>query len=373
MKRFQRVSPSRYTAMQECLLREVWAASGNDYLLPPSPRAELGNISHRILETAGRGELKGIDNRGVNDRWEALVSEAEARMQLSPLRRHQIPLSRSIPDFQVLRLRTCNRAMEIARNACRRSGILPKPSSRATGIELWVESDDGYLGGFIDRASQTTEGVVLSDYKSGAVLEPVPEKYSRELKQAYIIQMQLYAALYKQRTDTWPVRLEVIPLQGEPIEVVFEPEHATRLLHEAKEFLQNANNRIDAVQNGIIHTNILAAAMPEYCRLCLFRPACSAYWDARQQEIDARWPADVRGILEKSTHLRNGNICLRIRQTDSPSQTSFVVRSLTDSVDRHPILSCIPIGTSVSVYGLQRDYRSNDYIETQNTVIYRAD
>ena len=372
MKRFRRVSPSRYTAMQACLLREVWTASGNDSLLPPSPHAELGSIAHRILEAAGRGELEGVDKDGVDERWKALVSEAEARMELSPLRRHQVPLSRSIPDFQVRRLRTCSRAVEIARDAHRGSGKLPEPSRRATGFELWVESDEGELGGFIDRASETTEGVVLSDYKSGAVLESGQEKCSRELKQAYRIQMQLYAALYRQRTDTWPVRLEVIPLQGEPIKVVFEPEHAERLLHEAKEFLRAANNRIDAVQDGTMDTTVLAVALPEHCRLCLFRPACSAYWDARQMDIDAKWPSDVRGILEEFTPLRNGKICLRIGQADSPSLSSIVVRGVTDSLDRHPSLTSMPIGACVAVYGLKRDYRSSDYIETQNTVIYRT-
>jgi len=355
--------------MQECLLREVWTASGNNYLLPPPPRAELGSIAHRILEAAGRGELEGVGNEEVDKRWKALVSEAEARMRLSPIRRHHAPLSRSIPDFQVLKLRTCSRALEIAREEHRSSGKPPKPFPRTTGFELWVESDEGELGGFIDRARETSEGVVLSDYKSGAIFK----KCSRELKQAYRIQMQLYAALYRQKTDTWPVRLEVIPLQGESIEVAFEPEHAERLLREAKEFLQTTNKRIDAVRDGTMNTTVLAVALPEHCRLCLFRPACGEYWDTRQREIDAKWPADVRGILEKFTLLRNGKICLRIRQTDSPSLSSIVVRGITDSVDRHPLLNSMPIGASLAVYGLQRDYRSSDYIETQNTVIYRTD
>jgi hypothetical protein len=294
--------------MQECLLREVWTASGNDYLLPPSPRAELGSIAHRILEAAGRGELEGVVKEEVDKRWMALVSEAEVRMRLSPIRRHHAPLSRSIPDFQVLRLRTCNRALEIARDLRRSFGKPPKPFPRSTGFELWVESDEGELGGFIDRASETSEGVVLSDYKSGAIFEPGQKKCSRELKQTYRVQMQLYAALYRQKTDTWPVRLEVIPLQGESIEVVFEPEHAEHLLREAKEFLKTTNKRIDAVRDGTMNTTVFAVALPEHCRLCLFRPACGEYWDARQREVDAKWPVDVRGILEKFTLLRNGKI-----------------------------------------------------------------
>lgn len=373
MKRFRRVSPSRYTAMQACLLREVWTASGNDPLLPPSPSAELGSIAHRILEAAGRDELQGAVSEGIAEKWKALVSEAEVRMKLSPLRRYQVPLSRSIPDFQVRRLRACSRAVEIARDACRDTIRPPGQSHRTAGFELWVESDDGEVGGFIDRAIETSEGVVLSDYKSGAVLESEYEEGPGEIKKAYRIQMLLYAALYKHRTGSWPIRLEVIPLQGAPLEVPFDPREAEHLLQEAKMFLRSANKRIAAVQVGMSDATELAAAQPEHCRLCLFRPACMAYWLARQRNEAGKWPADVRGVLEESARLRNGKICLRIRVTDSPSIYSRTVRGVTDSVDRHPLLAGIFIGTCIAVYGLRHDYRSGDYIETQNTVIYRND
>lgn len=373
MKRFRRILPSRYTAMQACLLREAWTASGNDPLLPPSPRAELGSIAHRILEAAGRGELEGVGNGGVEERWEALVSDAEARMENSPLRRHQVPLNRSIPDFQVRRLRTCSRAVEIARDTHRGSGRLPEKSHHETGYELWVESDDGDVGGFIDRASKTTDGVVLSDYKSGAVLEPEHEEGPGELKQAYRIQMLLYAALYKQKTGAWPVKLEVIPLQGTPLDVLLDPREAEHLLHEAKASLLAANNLIAAVQCGTADVTKLAAAQPEHCRLCLFRPACRAYWFARQRTEAGKWPTDVRGVLAESARLRNGKVCLRIREDDSPSQSCTTVRSVTDSVDRHPLLTSMSVEMCVAVYGLRRDYRSGDYIETQNTVIYWND
>ncbi|MFW6114187.1 MAG: PD-(D/E)XK nuclease family protein [bacterium] len=373
IKRFRRVAPSRYTAMQACLLREVWTASGNDPLLPPSPRAELGSIAHRVIEAAGRGELEGSRSEGIAERWEALVSAAEARMKLCPLRRYQVPLSRSISDFQVRRLRTCSRAVEIARDARRDTIRPPGQSHRAAGFELWVESDDGEVGGFIDCVSETSEGVVLSDYKSGAVLESEYEECPGEIKKAYRIQMLLYAALYRHKTGSWPIRLEVIPLQGAPLEVPLDPREAEHHLQEGKMSLRAANKRIAAVQGGTSDATELAAAQPEHCRLCLFRPACKAYWLARQRNEAGKWPADVRGVLEESARLRNGKVCLRIRVAASPSIYSRTVRGVTDSVDRHPLLAGMPIGTCIAVYGLRHDYRSGDYIETQNTVIYRND
>ena len=51
------ISPSRFTALQECALREVWAASQTPQLLPSSPSARLGSIIHRLLQEAGEGRL----------------------------------------------------------------------------------------------------------------------------------------------------------------------------------------------------------------------------------------------------------------------------------------------------------------------------
>lgn len=373
MRQLRRVSPSRYTAMQACLLREVWIASGNVPLLPPSPRAELGCIAHRILEAAGRGELEGVGSEKVDASWDTLVSEAEARMALSPLTQHQVPLSRSVPDFQVRRLRTCRRAAEIAHDAHRSSGGHLDQFHSTTGFELWVESDDGQVGGFIDRVSLRADGVVLSDYKSGAVLESEHEDCTGEIKHAYKIQMELYAALYWQKTGTWPIRLVVVPLQGESLDVHLEPAHAEHLLDEARAFLQSANGRIAAVQGGSDDAVGLATPQPEHCRLCLFRPACRAYWFARQREEDGKWPIDVQGIVQESVRLRNGRICLRIAETDSSTSSCTTVRNITDSLDRHPVLNNMPTGSRVAMYGLRHDYRSGDYTETQNTVICRTD
>lgn len=370
IKRFRRLSPSRYSAMQECLLREIWTASGNDPLLPPSPQAELGRIAHRLLEAAARGELEGVGNDGVGERWDGLVSEAEARMVLSLLVRHQVPLYKSIPDYQVRRLRACSRALKVARDAQRTSGNHSVRSNGATGFEVWVESDEGDIGGFIDRASVISEGVVLSDYKSGAILESEHETHPGELKRAYSIQMKLYAALYKQKTGSWPVKLEVIPLQGEPLDVSLDATDAECLLSAAKAYIRVANDRVSSVQTGTLEITQLAAAKPEHCRMCPFRPACRVYWLARRRNVDGIWPADVCGVLEASVRLRNGKICLRIRETDSPTTSCMTIRGVTDSVDRHPHLSNMPVGTHVAVYGLWRDYRSSDYTETQNTVIF---
>lgn len=373
VKQFRRISPSRYAAMKACLLKETWNASGNAPLLPPSPRAELGSIAHKMLEAAGRGELSDIRSGRVAEMWDALVSESEACMELSPLRHHQVPLCRSVPDFQVRRLRTCNRVSEIALDVHRSPNKHPGKTNYLTGFEIWVESEDGKVGGFIDHANVTTEGIVLSDYKSGSVLESEDEACPGELKQEYRIQMDLYAALYWQKTGIWPVKLNIIPLQGEPLNVEFDHTGAANLLDEAKAFLQFANERIAGVREGINDISNLAAAKPEHCRICLFRPACTAYWVARQRDTNGKWPVDVFGVVQDSQRLRNGKVCLRIGLLDFSTPSYATIRGITEFTGRHPLITHIHVGTRIAVYGLKRDNRSSDYTETQNTVIYRLD
>lgn len=207
LKPIHRVSPSRYTAMRSCLLREVWTAAGNQPLLPPPPTAELGILIHELLAAAGRGELEDGGNKTIEQAWRALVSQAEERLALSALRRHQVPLCRSIPDYEVRRLRAYHRAAEIAA-ACVHGRIGHQGlRKKNTGFELWVQSQDGQIGGYIDRAMMTPAGIVLSDYKSCAILNSGSRTISGVIKQAYQDQLMLYAALYHSASGKWPVRL----------------------------------------------------------------------------------------------------------------------------------------------------------------------
>lgn len=372
VKQFRRVSPSRYTGMKACLLREVWTASGNEPLLPPSPLAELGSVIHRLLEAAGRGQLDGGANEKIEATWEELLLQAEKKMTKSALRKHQVPLCKSIPDYEVRKLRACRKAAEIAHDAFFFQDGLHKQSSEPTGFELWVESHDGLVGGYIDRVTITKDGAVLSDYKSGAISEFATEEGSGEIKQAYKEQLKLYAALYRLSNGAWPVRLEVVPLQGAPVEIGFEPEESERLLSDARSFLHVANGRIAEVEGGGATIDGLASPQAVHCRLCLFRPACKAYWIARQLKPQEKWPADVSGFIRETTRLRNGKVCMRIGEGDlfSPRVT---VRNLTDCADRHPLLHHIRTGNWVAIYGLRYDYHSDDYTETQDTVIYDKD
>jgi hypothetical protein len=61
---------------------------------------------------------------------------------------------------------------------------------------------------------------------------------------------------------------------------------------------------------------------------------------------------------------------MRIAQSDQSSASCITVRNLTDGAARHPLLDKAEPGSMVALYGLEHNYHSGDYAETQNTVIF---
>ena len=61
---------------------------------------------------------------------------------------------------------------------------------------------------------------------------------------------------------------------------------------------------------------------------------------------------------------------MRVAQSDQPGSSCIAVHNLTDGAARHPLLDKAQSGSMVAVYGLEHNYRSGDYTETRNTVLF---
>ena len=188
-------------------------------------RRAWGSVIHQLLEEAGRGRFSPDDASSIEDRWRALVDEAESTMFSSHLERHLVPLDESIPDFEVRRIQAHERALQLS------AGVrIARPSlagNREYGFELPVWSTDGLVRGQIDAVIPSDHGPVVRDYKSGAVLERGPSP--APVKESYAIQLRLYAALYASTTGMWPSRLEIVPILGEAQAVEFDEETCASL------------------------------------------------------------------------------------------------------------------------------------------------
>lgn len=132
----------------------------------------------------------------------------------------------------------------------------------------------------------------------------------------------------------------------------------------------NANRQIVEVINGKAGISDIASPYSAHCMHCLFRPACRAYWLTRKKEPLLKWPADVKGSITGISRLRNGRLCMRITQDEPLTPSCVTVRNLSDDKGRHPLLPEIKLGTMVAIYCLVHQFRSDDYIETHDTVVF---
>ena len=366
----QRISPSRFTALKECALREVWRAAKQPAPLPSSPAAQLGTVIHQLLAEAGSGRLADGATAKLEQRWSELVQAVEASLQQSPLEKSLLPLQRTVPDFEVRRLRAWRKAAELAQTAttpARTSSHGAALEKTRFSFEVWVETADGSVGGAIDHILETADGAVLRDYKSGQLLQPAEPHGKATLKEEYQTQLKLYAALFHSRFGRWPVRLEVVPLQGDAHVVDFSPSECGELLAEATNVLQQTNAVI--LQNPATGFEMLAAPSPGACRYCSFRSACPAYHQTRQQQVDQSWPQDLWGRVTQINQLGNGRFSLRL--TAANQLSSLVqIRSLTPDFARYPGLRNLQAEDAIAVYNLRKSDSAATFAETVTTALY---
>jgi hypothetical protein len=334
-----------------CRLRGVWQSVRQRPLLPSSPSARLGTIVHRLLEEAGRGAFPAARaSEAIEARWNELVSEANAAMGRNPFERRFVPLDQSVAKFEVVRLRAVARAAELAADTPGAGARAGDASATPFGYELRVESGDGLIAGRIDRAIPALDGVVLQDYKSGAIFT-LRHGEERALKPEYAIQLQLYAALYHDATGTWPSRLELVPLSGSPHAVPFVQAESLRLLEDARALLAEVNQQLARSSHDWEGAErSLASPSPSACRFCSYRPACLPYLERNWPDPDNDWPADVWGQFGGLQRLGNGSLILTLKRGDSV----FFVRGISDAQVEETGADSVTEAADVGVFNARR-------------------
>jgi len=357
-----RISPSQYSWLRECSLRGVLSKSSFS-LLPVSPKARIGTVAHKVMEEVSNGKLDPREEEHFRERWESLITEKEREMSSSWLNHRFVPLSRSVPELEVIFYQTLNRAKGLWGK---------KEESIGTGTaqaEKWVESSDGSVGGFIDRVIGTGERVILLDYKSGSLYSsPSDEGGRRGLKDRYKVQVKLYAALYHEMEDTWPEELKLVALNGATEQVEHTKEECRELLEEASQLLDRINQQVLEVRNSDLNPDVLADPSPETCAFCDFRPVCRAYWEERPEGGDAEsWPCDLTGNVTTWEAGPNGEIILRL--LPSFGKTEKVVHGIEPEVIHGNGTSALTENSEVQLYNL---YRQSDEVfqGTSYTAVY---
>ena len=360
------ISPSRFTAIEACILKEASSGGKNSNLLPRFPKGFLGTVAHKLVEMGAKGLLTDEqENPAVV--WDKLVSEEETRIAQNTIEAHLVPLKRSCAEYFLIRARAIRAASQLAS-----STSLPKnavsQSADGLGYEICVSSKDGFVKGRIDAVTIDDGALTISDYKTGAIL--LEDAGVTQIKPEYEAQLKLYAAVYHGTYGRWPDRLLLLNLQGKDFEVAFTREECDLLLARAKEMFEKTNILIQvALQNG--NTGSLANPSPAVCRFCAFRPGCKSYCEARQTQPDAEWPHDVWGKIETKTVSSIGlwAACL---SGCSVAGEKAVIRRLSGG-SRHPHFQEASQGSAIAAFGLRKEGGSETYAESPTTVVYRLD
>ncbi len=370
-KPIEHISPSRYSEFKQCSLKGVWAANGNERLLPAWPSTRLGSIIHSLLEEAASGRFSGAHIQAIDDRWFELIADVERLMRTSWLERHLTPLSESVRDYEVRRISARKRILLLARDnpkqvADARSGVGSKWQ------ESWVQSVDGRVRGIIDRIVWESDGPVLQDYKTGTILDKDANAVESPVNENYVTQLRIYAGLFAQAIGEWPVRLELIPMQGEVVKIDYEKDESLSLIDDAVRVLEHINSLIAStnLQSSDI-ANQLANPTVSNCRFCPFRPKCQPYRAAREVSIDIDdGPLDLWGELDEIVELKNSTLLLTLL-SERDASAKVRVRGIHSDGIRHPALQHIRKGDAIGLFNLRSHGRGRSWSETAMTVVYK--
>jgi hypothetical protein len=370
LKPLASISPSRFNEVRRCGLRGAWAAARNPEFLPGAPGRRLGTVIHRLFEEAERGQLVG--EAAIAARFDTLAAAADAEMRRSWLERSSAPLAASVADYAQHRRLALATAAELSAGALAAPAVAAAARRRTSGAEVKLVARGGRVAGRADRILDTSNGAVIQDAKTGRVFEPAPDG-SLQLKQAYVTQLLLYAAMYAEDLEVsggaWPARLELVPSGSDPVPVPFDPTECEKLLDEAEDALARLNKVISQPGSRRKRELLLARPSVEACRWCPYRPACDAYLGTASGRADQEdWPRDLWGIVTDLRRLGNGTVSMTVDAKGQPTR----VRGLSPDPQRHPVIGELEPGTSVAIFNLLMEGGTNTRGEGQYTVIYRA-
>jgi CRISPR/Cas system-associated exonuclease Cas4 (RecB family) len=352
-KPLERVSPSRFFHMECCNYREVLLSNRVEKLLPSSPNTYFGSAAHKFLEKAGLGLINHEED--FESDWLTTLSELESSLLESEVEKHLVPLSRSVKQYEIKKRLLFKRAASLLVD--RRTDWFATSNS-STGTEKWYQTNDGIVGGYVDKVLLTNNGYEIIDFKTGTIID----KQTHEIKEEYKYQMSIYAALSFENLKEWPTAVKIQGLNGEEYPISYKKHECIDLLYKAKALFHHINDLVVGIDNNLELQKNLANPAPNNCRFCGFRPICSPYWEVREDKPQLNWSKDIRGEFKSLTTLGNESYLLKI----TSGHKTYKIRGLKP--ERHRINE----RSNFSIYNLSIDKYENCFIEDILTTIYTS-
>lgn len=365
-----RISPSTFCAFKKCTLHGTLAMSKIPKMLPSSPNAYIGSIIHETIKMAKEGKIS--EKNDFESIWSELVDKKEKAMAKSWIEKHLVPIKKYSTDYEVKKL-LCKKFinnLSLEKQKLRQYSSISEKFILQRRNEIWLQSTDGKVGGYVDTIIPTENGDIIIDYKTGKYIEEPSGKNDPTVKEEYEIQLKLYSSLYNLEYGKWPVSLKIAGIDGTSAEVNFTITECEVMLREAIKILNYANNIItkrDLTKSEKLKE--LSSPKPENCKFCQYRPGCKSYLEIMPQNIisEKKWPIDVSGTIMDRKILGNGNLFIKLSLDAEPSKI-ISIRNL--SIERHPALN--NIGNKVVMFSLLADYGEKKYQEGLLTTSYQS-
>lgn len=252
--------PTTVEIIRSCPARAAFSASPA-YERRLGSAARVGLAMHSALESLTSDPIVSADRAEVageaRGRFDTMLGAQMAQAHARARERNQPP----DPDrVEAAAEAVVGEALRILRVGPGRPSPLAEPSTRSVEVEVPVRSIDGLFEGVVDRAERDERGVHLIDYKS-AGRDDLPERYRRQL--------QLYAYLWHETRQEWPVSGRVVYSAigtTHPVEV--DADECLRVAGEARSLLE----ALEAADGE-------PTARPgDVCALCEYRPWCAPFW-----------------------------------------------------------------------------------------------
>ena len=352
----RRTSPALNEVLRVCFLRAAFQADPQfSSVRSLSTAATLGTVSHRLLESAARGELDDTLEQNLDTvvakRWDKLVKSEEKALQRQA--HGSVPAHIRWPKHALRKVSACKAASRIALQRRRgfRGVSAAALSPNPTGTEVWYEGYEGRLAGRIDLVRRTSSGIEVIDYKSGIVVEQgAVEGTANRVREDYERQVLLYSALVYANERQWPIKVTVESLVQGPHEVDVTPDRAQGAVEEALGLLDAYNRKATA-------GTVRGQPDPNACRWCDFKAVCRDFLETAEES----WAGSSRTIAGTLRTVHAGlasYLGVDVIGGDHP-RASITVRGVPEHVASELNGS---EGSSLSLGGVRRSLGSNDLL-----------
>ncbi|MDH6304841.1 hypothetical protein M2459_001579 [Parabacteroides sp. PF5-5] len=260
-----KLQPSSFAALlYGCKYQYILNAviqSNKLYQLPITPKAILGSIIHKIIELRYSGIIK--TETDFDTTWHSLLKEKEIEnygeagkgfltdwIKYSKTKKviFAIPLYKSVDSE---RGKTCE-------------------------VAIWGVD---YIHGIIDKINISNDTIEIIDFKTGVLYDD-----AGNVKEAYAVQLKLYALLYQLNYNKKVSKLTLIDIDGKKESICFTQEDLESLYRQVIDM-------VDLLNQGSKEL-LISKDIDKNCLYCKSRHLCDDYWEG---EI---LPIDVNGFVE---------------------------------------------------------------------------